>query len=202
MNRLNRFRAPLPAPPLGRRFGCLLGMLLAGAAVGVLAKWADFSDLQLLGDMFSELPVWILLGLLIARFSGSPGRAAAYAFAFFVAMIPAYYLAAEWMGGVWGMAFVCGWTAVACLSPLAAYTVWYAFGRGWLPNLMSTLAVAAALLSDVAVFRSFNFRDIVLALLCALLVFACKAPKQLRTVKQRPEIDTKGNNKEQYNKMD
>ncbi len=187
MNRLNRFRAPLPAPSLGRRFGGLLGMLLAGAAVGVLAKWADFSHLQLLGDMFSELPIWMLLGLLIARFSGSPGRAAAHAFAFFVAMIPAYYLAAEWMGGVWGMAFACGWAVVACLSPLAAYTVWYAFGRGWLPNLLSAAVVAAAALADVAVFRRLNGRDFVLAGLCALLVFGCKARQRGGTERQERE---------------
>ena len=63
--------------------------------------------------MFSELPIWILLGLVIARCSGSPGRAAAYAFVFFLAMIPAYYLAAEWMGGVWGITYVYGWAVVA-----------------------------------------------------------------------------------------
>lgn len=174
MKLLNRFRRPLPAPAWGHRSACLLGMLLAGAAVGVLAKWADFSG-QLLGDSFSELPIYILLGLLIARFSGSPGRAAAAAFVFFVAMIPAYYLAAEWMGGVWGMAFAYGWAAVACLSPLAAYVVWYAFGRGWLPNLLSVAVVAAAALADVAVFRRLNYRDFVLAGLCAALVFGCKA---------------------------
>ena len=180
MKRLERFRAPLPAPPLGRRLLCLLGMLLAGAAAGLLAKWADFSSVQLLGDVFSELPVWILLGLLIARLSGSPGRAAAYAFAFFLAMIPAYYLAAEWVGGVWGMAYVYGWTVVACLSPFAAFAAWYAFGRGWLPNLLSGMVVAVAALADVAVFRRLNFRDFVLAGLCALLVFGWKAPGKPR----------------------
>ncbi len=177
MNRLNRFRMPLPAPPLGRRLLCLLLMLLAGAAVGLLAKWADFSHIQLLGDIFSELPIWIVLGLVIARCSGSPGRAAAYAFVFFLAMIPAYYLAAEWMGGVWGMAYVYGWAAVACLSPFAAYAVWYAFGRGWLSALLSVAVVASAALADVAVLRRLNFRDFVLAGVCALLVFGCKSPR-------------------------
>lgn len=176
MSWLDRFRAPLPAPPPGRRLLCLLLLLLAGAATGLLAKWADFSSVQLLGDVFSELPIWILLGLLIARLSGGPGRTAAYAFAFFLAMIPAYYLAAEWVGDVWGMAYVYGWTVVACLSPFAAFAAWYAFGRGWLPNLLSGMVVAVAALADVAVFRRLNFRDFVLAGLCALLVFGWKAP--------------------------
>mgnify|MGYP006072842631 FL=1 len=176
MSWVDRFRAPPPAPAPGRRLLCLLLLLLAGAATGLLAKWADFSSVQLLGDVFSELPIWILLGLLIARLSGSPGRAAAYTFAFFLAMIPAYYLAAEWVGGVWGMAYVYGWTVVACLSPFAAFAAWYAFGRGWLPNLLSGMVVAVAALADVAVFRRLNFRDFVLAGLCALLVFGWKAP--------------------------
>ena len=178
MNWLDRFRTPLPAPPPGRRLLCLLLLLLAGAAVGLLAKWADFSSVQLLGDVFSELPIWILLGLLIARLSGSPGRAAAYAFAFFLAMIPAYYLAAEWMDGVWGMSYAYGWTMVACLSPFAAWLAWYAFGRGWLPNVLSVLVVAAALLADPVVLRSLNLRDFALAGVCAVLVFGWKAPRR------------------------
>ena len=176
MKYIEQFRAPFPAPSPGRRLTGLLAMALAGGAVGLLAKWADFSSVQLLGDVFSELPIWIVLGLLIARLSGSPGRAAAYTFAFFLAMIPAYYLAAEWVGGVWGMAYVYGWTVVACLSPFAAFAAWYAFGRGWLPNLLSGMVVAVAALADVAVFRRLNFRDFVLAGLCALLVFGWKAP--------------------------
>ena len=177
MRGLDQFRAPAPSPALGRRLTALLAMVLLGAAAGVAAKWADFSSVQLLGDVFSELPLWILFGLLTARFSGSPGRAAAHAFAFFLAMIPAYYLAAEWMGGVWGMAYVYSWTVVACLSPLAAWAAWYAFGRGWLPTLLSVAAVAAAALADLAAFRRMNFRDFVLAGLCAALVFGCKAPR-------------------------
>lgn len=177
MSRLDRFRDPLPAPAPGWRLFCLVLMFPAGAAVGLLAKWADFSSIQLLGDLFSELPIWILMGLLISRFSGSPGRAAVYAFAFFLGMIPAYYLAAEWLGGVWGMAYVYCWTVVACLSPFAAYVVWYAFGRGWLPNLLSALVVAVAMFSDTLVFRRLNIRDFVLAGLCAALVFGCKAKK-------------------------
>ena len=176
MSALNRFRPPRPAPAPAWRLLHLLAMALAGGAVGVLAKWADFSSVQLLGDVFSELPVWIVLGLLIARLSGSPGRAAACALVFFLAMIPVYYLAAEWLGGVWGMAYVYGWTVVACLSPFAAFAAWYAFGRGWLPNLLSGMVVAVAALADVAVFRRLNFRAFVLAGLCALLVFGWKAP--------------------------
>ena len=180
MSALNRFRVPRPAPAPAWRLLHLLAMALAGGAVGVLAKWADFSSVQLLGDVFSELPIWIVLGLLIARLSGSPGRAAACALVFFLAMIPAYYLAAEWMDGVWGMSYVYGWTVVACLSPFAAFAAWYAFGRGWLPNLLSGMVVAVAALADVAVFRRLNFRDFVLAGLCALLVFGWKAPGKPR----------------------
>ena len=61
-------------------------------------------------------------------------------------------------------------------APGRAYAVWYAFGRGWLPNLLSVLAAAAVLLSDAVVFRTLNVRDFVLAGLCAVLVFGCKAP--------------------------
>lgn len=142
MSCLERFRVPLPAPVLTHRLACLALMLLTGAAAGALAKWADFSSVQLLGDVFSELPIWILLGLVIARCSGSPGRAAAYAFVFFLAMIPAYYLAAEWMGGVWGITYVYGWArgglpvplcglcCLVCLRPGVAAQLTVGAGRG------------------------------------------------------------------------
>ena len=178
MRYLEQFRAPLPAPSPGRRAACLTAVALAGLAAGLAAKWADFSGVQLLGDVSSELPIWIVLGLLIARASGSPGRAAAHALVFFLAMLPAYYLAAELLGGVWGMSYAWGWATVACLSPFAAYGAWYAFGRGWLPNVLSVLVVAVALLADAAVLRRLNFRDFVLAGLCAALVFGCKAPRR------------------------
>lgn len=73
MRGLDRFRIPAPSPALGSRLVSLLAMVLLGAAAGVVAKRADFSS-QLLGNIFSELPIWILFGLLIARFSGSPVR--------------------------------------------------------------------------------------------------------------------------------
>ena len=182
MSALDSFRAPRPAPSPARRLLGLLAMAAAGLAAGVLAKWADFSGIRLLGDVFSELPVWILLGLVIARCSGSPGRAAAHALVFFLAMIPAYYLAAEWMDGVWGMAYVYGWTIVACLSPFAACAVWYAFGRGWLPNVLSVLIVAAALLADPMVLRRLSLRDFVLAGVCTVLVFGWKATKKTNRI--------------------
>lgn len=176
MRYLNRFRRPEPSPALNRRLACLLAMVLLGAAMGVLAKWLDFSS-EIFGNMLSELPIWMLLGLLIARFSGSPGRAAAHAFLFFISMIPAYYAAAEWMGGVYGMAYAYGWTVVACLSPFAAFAAWYAFGRGWLPNLLSVGALAVVAVSDVAVFHRAHARDFLLALVCAVLLFFGKVKR-------------------------
>ena len=51
MSALNRFRAPCPAPAPAWRLLHLLAMALAGGAVGVLAKWADFSSVpQLVED--------------------------------------------------------------------------------------------------------------------------------------------------------
>ena len=42
--------------------------------------------------------------------------------------------------------------------------------------LMLLTGAAAVLLSDAVVFRTLNVRDFVLAGLCAVLVFGCKAP--------------------------
>ncbi|MCL3838490.1 DUF6518 family protein [Aeromicrobium duanguangcaii] len=65
---------------------------LAGAASGVLAKWADIHGTGWLAVVASELPVWIAATVLIGWFAASVPRAARDAAAFFVAMTAAHYV--------------------------------------------------------------------------------------------------------------
>lgn len=58
-----------------------------------------------LGNVFSELSVWILLCTAIAVFSPNPRLAAAKVFLFCAGMLATYYLTAELTGGVYSMSF-------------------------------------------------------------------------------------------------
>ena len=51
-----------------------LCLLFAGAALGVLSKMLDIYTTNL-GNVFSELSIWILLGTLIAFFSRTKAQA-------------------------------------------------------------------------------------------------------------------------------
>ena len=47
-------------------------------------------------------------------------------------MLASYYLTAHLTGSVYAVAFIYGWSAFACLTPLFAFAAWYGKGRGWL----------------------------------------------------------------------
>lgn len=93
--------------PLGRTAGFLLLFLAFGAGMGTAAKLLDLYA-GYLGEIFSQMSVWILLGTVIAVRSGSPKRAAGYVLAFCGGMLIAYYTMAHWMNSPYSITFVLG----------------------------------------------------------------------------------------------
>ena len=69
-------------------------MLGAGLAVGVIIRFFDLYTTNL-GNMFSELSVWVFLGTVIAIRSRTPFQAAGAVFGFCFGMLAAYYTTAR-----------------------------------------------------------------------------------------------------------
>lgn len=65
-------------------------ILGAGLAVGVIIRFFDLYTTNL-GNMFSELSVWVFLGTVIAVRSRTPFQAAGTVFGFCFGMLAAYY---------------------------------------------------------------------------------------------------------------
>lgn len=112
-------------------------ILLLGAALGVFAKWLDELVIddrvwwQLiiekldLGSVFSEMPVWLVLTMAVAVFSGSPGQAALHSFVFLLGMCLAYHAYTIVFAGFNPDRYMMIWYGITAASPLLGAVCWY-----------------------------------------------------------------------------
>ena len=112
-------------------------ILLLGAALGVFAKWLDELAIddriwwQLvierldLGNVFSEMPVWLVLTMTIAVFSRSPVRAALNSFLFLLGMCLAYHAYTIVFAGFNPDRYMLIWYGITAVSPLLGAVCWY-----------------------------------------------------------------------------
>lgn len=131
----------------GSRVRNSLLILLLGAVLGVLGKWADFHS-PWLAELTSGVQLWIFLGCVLALYSRTPRRAALHVVLLLGGMVCAYYAAALVMKGAWARSYVIGWGIAAVLSAVPGYLLWFAKGRtrrAWLLSLGVVAVQAAAM---------------------------------------------------------
>ncbi|MFO8060677.1 MAG: hypothetical protein R6U70_08490 [Bacillota bacterium] len=167
-DRLNRIRQR-PALYLSRRQRILrlLPVLALGATMGILAKHADATSI--LGDIGTELGVWVLTATILAAWSRSPEAAALNVLALFVAMLAAYYGYTVMLFNAVPWRYVLRWGGFALLSPIAGYIVWYSRGDGWAAALSASLPIALLLTEGYTFYYTRNMTQ-GLALSSALLL--------------------------------
>lgn len=144
-----------------RRWVTPLLMLLAGVALGALSRLLDVYT-QNLGNMFSQLAIWILIGTLISLYSKTPRRAAVHVLSLCLGMLIAYYTAAALMRGVYSRMFIIGWTIFALCTPPLAMLAWRAGRRDKLGRLLAVGIVLCSVLSSVVIFDGFRIYDVVI----------------------------------------
>ena len=98
-------------------------MLCFGLAIGVVARLLDIFTTNL-GEIFSQMAVWILMGTLISIYSRTAKQAMVNVLAFCLGMLLTYYVVAALSHGVYSMEFIIGWTVFALCSPVMAYFAW------------------------------------------------------------------------------
>ena len=148
-------------------------MFLLGAALGVLSKLLDIYTSNL-GNIFSQMSIWILLGTLIAIFSKTKGKAALNVFVFCIGMLITYYITAELTSSVYGMTFIYGWAAFSLCSPVFAWFTWMTKEKGVFPKIISFGIMLVTLLVSIVVFSGPRVYDIVILLVLAYFLFAQK----------------------------
>ena len=161
-----------------------LSMLLAGLILGIAARLFDIY-FQNLGEIFSQMAIWILLGTLIAIYSPTKRAAMENIFPFCMGMLATYYVAAVVTHGVYGWTFIIGWTVFALGSPIMAYFAWMAKEPGVFPKIIAAGIVAVSVISSVLLFDRLRIYDFIIdGVLIYILFF-----KKIKRLQQRKDRD-------------
>lgn len=136
-------------------------MLAVGFALGVVSRLLDRYT-QNLGNMFSQLAIWILFGVLITLYSSSQKKAMGNVFFFCIGMLSTYYLVAWMTDGVYSEVMIVGWTVFAFCSPVFAFFTWLTKRNGIFPNVIRVGILLVSLLTSIILFDGLRIYDVII----------------------------------------
>ena len=147
-----------------------------GLVLGVVSRMLDIYT-QNLGNMFSQMAVWILLGTLISIESRTARRAMLNVLLFCLGMLLTYYVTAAATRGVYSKTFIVGWTAFALCTPVLAWLAYQTKKPGILPKIISAGIVAVSVLSSVVLFDRLRVYDFIIDGVLVYVLFFRKAKR-------------------------
>ena len=182
-------RSPFPKDRTNKRCGllCPLSMLACGLLLGASARMFDIFC-PTLGEIFSQMSVWILLGTLIAIYSPTMKAAALNILPFCLGMLFTYYAAAMLTHGVYGWSFIIGWTVFALLSPLMACFAHITKRRGVIPKVIGVGIVLVSVASGILLFDRLRIYDIIIDGLLVYFIFFAKTCRQIPQNENKEDI--------------
>ena len=151
-------------------------MLFLGLLIGFLARLSDIYTTNL-GQIFSQMPIWILFGTLISIYSKTAKKAMLNVLLFCFGMLFTYYLTAALSHGVYSTDYIIGWTVFALCTPIMAFFAWQTKGNGIFPKIVSTGIIAASLLSSIILFDRLRIHDLLINGALFFLLFIKKVDR-------------------------
>lgn len=136
-------------------------MFLIGLLLGVISRLLDIYT-QNLGNIFSQMAIWILFGVLISIYSDTQKKAMVNILPFCIGMLITYYFVAVVTKGVYSEVMIAGWTVFALFSPVLAFFTWKTKEKGIFPKIISVGIVLVSFLSSVVLFDRIRFYDIII----------------------------------------
>ena len=136
-------------------------MFLIGLIVGIVSRLLDIYT-QNLGNIFSQMAIWILFGILISIYSKTKKKAMLNIFPFCIGMLITYYFVAFISNGVYSNVFILGWTIFAFCSPVLAYFTWMTKEKGIFPKIISVGIVFVSIVSTIVLFDRLRFYDFII----------------------------------------
>lgn len=147
------------------------GAILLGAFLGFIAKATD--SVSIIGDIGTDLGVWVFIATIVAVYSRYPFTAAINTMLFFLAMLGAYYIYGHLVLDFFPKSYFMGWLAVALLSPVAGFMVWFSKGTGFIGIIISALPISVLFASGYTAFYTHNpvsFLALVFGMLLTILL--------------------------------
>lgn len=154
-----------------------ISLFLIGLLLGVISRLLDIYT-QNLGNIFSQMAIWILFGVLISIYSSSPKKAMINILPFCIGMLITYYFVAVITKGVYSEVMIAGWTIFALLSPVLAFFTWKTKEKGIFPKIISTGIVLVSFLSSVVLFDRIRIYDILINGVMIYFLFVKKIDKK------------------------
>ena len=136
-------------------------MLCFGLLIGFISRLLDIFTTNL-GEIFSQMAIWILLDTLISIYSKTAKKAMLNVLTFCLGMLFTYYLIAALSHGVYSIDYIIGWTVFALCSPIMAFFAWYTKGSGVFPRIVSVGIIAVSVLSSIILFDKLRIYDLVI----------------------------------------
>lgn len=159
-------------------------MLILGLILGIISRLLDMYTTNL-GNIFSQMAIWILFGVLISTFSETKKRAMMNIFPFCIGMLLTYYLVAFVTRGSYSNIFIVGWTVFAFCSPLLAFFAWMTKEKGVLPKIISVGIISVSVLSSIILFDRLRIYDFIIDGIMAYFLFFKKIERQPDTARQK-----------------
>lgn len=150
-----------------------ISMFFIGLILGTVSRLFDIYT-QNLGNIFSQMAIWILFGVLISIYSSSKKRAMINILPFCIGMLITYYFVAFVTNGVYSTVFIIGWTVFALLSPIMAYFTWMTKEKGVFAKIIGVGIILVSVLSSVVLFDGLRFYDIIINAITAYFLFVKK----------------------------
>ena len=133
-------------------------MFCIGLLLGVISRIFDIYT-QNLGNIFSQMAIWILFGTLISIYSKTKKMAIINIFPFCIGMLITYYVSAIITKGVYRNIFIIGWSIFALCSPIFAYFTWMTKEKGVFPIIISIGIIMTSILSSIILFDRLRIYD-------------------------------------------
>ncbi len=153
-----------------------ISMFLIGLCLGVASRLLDIYT-QNLGNIFSEMAIWILFGTIISIYSQTKKKAMLNILPFCIGMLITYYFVAFVTDGVYSNTSIIGWTAFAIICPILAYFTWMTKEKGLFAKIISFGIVLFSIVSTVLLFDKLRVYDFVINIVLIYFLFFKKVKR-------------------------